>query len=762
MAEAAAGAIDVGSIAGRVALSDEYSDVADRVASKAENLGQKLDDVGTRGGAAAEHLKSGFVDFESLMERIGERLAVYFTFEHATEFVSSLYDDAEAMQNVAEQTGATTDEVQRLDLVFQRFGVSGEQISRILFMIRERAASGDQSVAAAFSQIGLSLDDVENMDPVDLLEHISDGLGGLSKSAQAAVEAQLGLGRLGPVFAGVAGQLSNLYTEAERNPIIGADAVSKLAEQKADWDVFWKDMKAGVGDVAAELGGPLLQGVPVLGEVFTVWKQSQEAAAKAGQETDHWVVKLNDDEKLAQATFLLQKQATKDLTDIQQKWLDQLKDSNQLTPQAAALMGVNAAQFKKYKEAADEATKTQKEFDKAWKDLENTGVTVDDTLKTINPTLAQIVEQELKAGASSKDLATAYGLTDQQVKALNVDLKSKIELQKQEEAETDKVNKLNRQAAADRASIGSSSLANAKQQIADETKAEHEGIDKQIADIQRRTDITDDAKNREIANLMAESNAFDDAQNAKLDKAEVAGNNLLGINRENLQDQLEQDQTALNDMLYGQKTYSAEVIAEQKKRVEDDKDRIRDWRGTLSQELDKAKSDTTAAAVSQEQDWGKVAIAAEDAADAVKAVADAAEQSFTYDLSTQSGIQQFISMNPGARITGDINKIMKEASGGTTLQQLIAQGLITMPAGQSQIHLAQGGVVSARVGENGPEDVMLPVGAVVTPNRHGLPQINLHVPIQIIGGIVDTHTLDKIGAHVATHISRAAGIAFMR
>jgi len=106
-----------------------------------------------------------------------------------------------------------------------------------------------------------------------------------------------------------------------------------------------------------------------------------------------------------------------------------------------------------------------------------------------------------------------------------------------------------------------------------------------------------------------------------------------------------------------------------------------------------------------------------DAAIAAKKEFDAGG-SFTYDLTTRAGVEQYRAMNTGMEITWSNDQLIAFAKQGGSLQQLMQMGVIHMKAFAGGVQdNPEGGW--AMVGEHGPETMYVPKGASIFPTGAG-------------------------------------------
>jgi hypothetical protein len=194
---------------------------------------------------------------------------------------------------------------------------------------------------------------------------------------------------------------------------------------------------------------------------------------------------------------------------------------------------------------------------------------------------------------------------------------------------------------------------------------------------------------------------------------------------ETLQAQADQALATYNMMVLNANKYTREVMEEQRQKYQTLADAARGWGRSTESDIkgvvDEIKlldhawvtnADIAAATMS------KTTVMVKTLSGEVISLLEAQKRqqsggSFTYDLTTQSGVNQYRQMNQGMDIAWSDSQLMEFAKKGGTLQQLMQMGVIHMKK------FASGGVVTSddmvMVGERGPEAVQLPVGSRVYP-----------------------------------------------
>ena len=109
---------------------------------------------------------------------IGSRFAQMFTLGAIMAFTRSVSEYVSNIKHAADATGLAADNFQALSMVARENGVSTEKLTGFLMrlrMVQERIGE-DEHLQKVFEKIGISVADVQNSKPDDLLKRIADGI----------------------------------------------------------------------------------------------------------------------------------------------------------------------------------------------------------------------------------------------------------------------------------------------------------------------------------------------------------------------------------------------------------------------------------------------------------------------------------------------------------------------------------------------------------------------------------------------------------
>lgn len=658
--------LDIGTLTGTIELKDNSPATVDLLTQKITILEGKFDELSGRVDAAGKRSESAFKKSEEALsafgdrlERAGERIAEYFAIRELVRFGGELLENASKLDDLSRQTGINTDELQILGAATKEYGLDADMMGRAIFQVGQRIAGGDASVVTALHMMGLSIDDVKNKKGTELFVTIERALGSLQGTMRDTAAADLFGARMGKALEAFSTDVDGAIDRARNwSTIIDAEAVKSADHLNDEIERLETSFKS----LATTMIGPLAEGANTIidtshniGLWSTLWRNSidtvtatltssslhthlltsaidennkkLEENARQTKGTSEARKELTAEESAALFMSKLNIDATKDLTEWQKKDLDVMREQGALNAKNAAAIGVTTSQFDVYKKTVEETAEAQKKFEKSWESLNSLGGSWRETLAGVDSTIIDSVKYYATLGASVQDLAQAFpSLTKAQAEAA-------VEGKKFAEAEAKAGEKLS-------------------------------GLWEAYYQKKWELDATDEEK----IVLKAEHD--------------------YEVLVKQLQD------AGVEDVAYYQQAWAL-----RQKDVDMNTDALR-----KKQAAAKAAQDSTIASVGSEitvvetlaMAWSRVADGVDRAKVQVKlldgqmvSLAEAQRRfeqgsSFTYDLSSKEGLDQYRKMNPAAEISWSDSQIMEYIKKGGTLQSLISTGVINPYAHMSR------------------------------------------------------------------------------
>lgn len=358
----------------------------------------------------------GFLN--TAMGQMASMIAGAFTVQSILNFAAATADAAQEIKKTAIQTGLLADEVQQFQYIASQSGVNFDSFVSGLQTLEQNLGSGDKGVIKGLQDLGINIEAFKQLSAADQVYAVSDALKGFTSQTDYAAAAAAVFGKnwkeVTPMLlsdmkqlgaeaprmseAAIAGltrlgdEWSKLKTiaMASAGNIVGAittvtDSVDKWMDHMTTLPDVWNYVMGNAGSIDAAKNARIAAFEalhPPIVAVAAAASQAGDAFATMGTKGDDLAKKMRDafDARHAQA----------------------IKDQAEAAKKAAAEM--------------DDWSKTFAEVDAA-------GTNWRTTLADIDHQLVEHIQLKLEAGVASEKLAKAYGLTDQQLKAIATDLK---------------------------------------------------------------------------------------------------------------------------------------------------------------------------------------------------------------------------------------------------------------------------------------------------------------------------------------------------
>ncbi len=379
-------------------------DELQKVASKATEAVNKLKAMGVEVPpgiqAVANELKPVQKEMSFLGEQaidLGKKFIAAFAIEKVVEFALNVGKAQQALSRLSAETQIGTDDLQDLTAATSDYGLSNEELARALFNVQKGIAGGDDSVARGLHKIGLSLEEVKNLQGKELFLTIEAGLAQLQGSLRDTAAADIFGSKLGSAMAGFAKEADAAVKKAEefneklspkeiadlkayadevdrlsknfgtlKDKLLGgvAGAINSIADANKNGVSWWTLSSAAIKDTLSQMLG-MGPGVNLITELAISEAKVAEAAAKAAEGATVQAAELSKEAQAAQFLATLRLDAAKQLAPYQQQGLEDLRAMGQLNQQNAAAIGVSADQFKQYTENVRIAEQTTKSLTEA-------------------------------------------------------------------------------------------------------------------------------------------------------------------------------------------------------------------------------------------------------------------------------------------------------------------------------------------------------------------------------------------------------------
>jgi hypothetical protein len=217
--------------------------------------------------AAEKRLK----DFEKQATAIGKTVGVAFIAAGAAlvAFAKQTIDGIDALNDVADATGASIENISALEDVALRTGASLDDVSSLLNRVNKvlKDASGIDGASQAIKALGLNIADLRKLDPAEATLAIAKAM---SQFADDANKARIGQELLGKEYAKQAPLLKDIAEKGELN----AKVTKQQAEEAEAFNKQLFALQKNFTDISRDLVGPVVKSI---NEVTEAFKRGREA-----------------------------------------------------------------------------------------------------------------------------------------------------------------------------------------------------------------------------------------------------------------------------------------------------------------------------------------------------------------------------------------------------------------------------------------------------------------------------------------------------
>ena len=317
----------------------------------------------------------------SLFGEVAKVAAGMFTIDAIVGFTKEIITLGGAIKTLAIQTGVTYDEMQQLMYIADQTNTPIEALTKGIQTLQLRLGEPGSGAEAALKRLGISLEDFNKADPQKQLYMVAAALGAITDESKFATEANALFGGSWRTMAPAL--KSDMEATGKAASLMSKDAVEGLNEFSDGLGSLKNTAYAVAGEVAGAFGDWLF------GDYLT--------------ETAEKVLDLEDAIKKIPPAWDLAARAGNGVK-LSQDELNQI-----LTASNRELT---------------ESIKHNKDLKDAQADLASAGTRWTDTVRGMNQETVTAVKGYLEAGVSQRSLATAYTLTQTEIRAVTEALKA--------------------------------------------------------------------------------------------------------------------------------------------------------------------------------------------------------------------------------------------------------------------------------------------------------------------------------------------------
>ena len=162
--------------------------------SKLTEAGKKVSDFASKGGSVGGGIAAAFG-----VAAAGAAAAAAVVSAAAVGMYKAMSEGG-ALMDLTAQTGIGIDKLMALKVAFEQAGMSAEEVGPVINKLQKNigdAAQGNVQAAAMFQKLGLSITDLQAMNPEEQLKAVGDAVAGITNPADKAAVAMEIFGKKG-------------------------------------------------------------------------------------------------------------------------------------------------------------------------------------------------------------------------------------------------------------------------------------------------------------------------------------------------------------------------------------------------------------------------------------------------------------------------------------------------------------------------------------------------------------------------------------
>jgi hypothetical protein len=349
--------------------------IADRARGAAEDT--------LRLGASATTTTGNFESMLGMASGLAGALGIAFSIGAAVNFGREILADADALVKLHDKSNISVEGLQAMRIAGDDAGVSLEDMVASVNMLQKRLGGDNDSANKALLDLGINIEAFKQLDGAQQMILISDAVRGIEDPLRVANDLSALFGKS---WAEQLPVLKRGFKElSDGTTLMSADTVHALDDVG---DALTRASRTAKGEAAEAFAF-----------MFLGWSQAARDAKRDAEEIESAIKKMTATAQAASPGFgaLVPPKLPKDLDDI-------IAKSNSLK----AGIDADVEAFKKWNAAGAEMTGSMT----GWQT----------TLDTMDGAVVEAIKVYLSAGVSQGTLATAYGLTAQQIKAVVIAL----------------------------------------------------------------------------------------------------------------------------------------------------------------------------------------------------------------------------------------------------------------------------------------------------------------------------------------------------
>lgn len=247
-----------------------------QLAQAVQDVNKRLDEMGGAGKKAAadlatlKNIEIGKIALGGVKAAAGAFIqlsaSVVGAINDISSFALSVGKELDELSKVAQRTGVSVEALQAYGAAAQLAGMDIESFAKAIqkLSINIGAATIDEKAQKKFAELGLTFQELKDMDPTSQFEAIADAVAKIADESERnkVLVNIFGKGgiELGPLFSEGPGALKRMREEAEAlGMVVDQESISAIERMNDAFDKVWFTIKGLTGQILGQLAEPIAQ-----------------------------------------------------------------------------------------------------------------------------------------------------------------------------------------------------------------------------------------------------------------------------------------------------------------------------------------------------------------------------------------------------------------------------------------------------------------------------------------------------------------------
>lgn len=217
------------------------------------NLQAGLDKAGLLAERNAQRMQNAFSGASKALVAAGGAMAAAFSVSVITQWVNRTLEGIDALNDLADATGASVENLSALEDIALRTGNSVESASDAVVKMNKALADAKpgSDQAAAFEALGLSVAELKRLDPVEAFQKLAIALQGFESDANKARLVQ-------ELFGKSLREMAPLLKDVAEAGTLNATVTKEQAQAAESLRKEWAALEKNALDLSRTIAGPLI------------------------------------------------------------------------------------------------------------------------------------------------------------------------------------------------------------------------------------------------------------------------------------------------------------------------------------------------------------------------------------------------------------------------------------------------------------------------------------------------------------------------